>query len=319
VQNDRLIKHLETRMNPRAHRADYRRLCPPKFRQRIEWTAAMSVILLATMPSTARPCAIDDDRPARHQAAAQGDGFRSLFDGRSLDGWSGLAGHWAVEDGVITGQTTAEKPIDENTFLIWQGGELEDFELRLQFRIEAGNSGVQYRSQDLGNYRVGGYQADIDADHQYLGILYEERGRGILAQRGTRVAIDSGGAKDVQEQAFSETALLQTLRMGDWNEYVIQAQGDRLTQMLNGVTSVEVVDRQTDAARARGILALQLHAGPPMKVQFKDIFLKHIDGSSPGADSSDAASPSAVGSCPCCPMPRACRPRLGLGFRRCCR
>ena len=110
------------------------------------------------------------------------EGFRSLLEGSDLDGWGGDESLWSAKDGVITGRTTADRPLKTNTFLIWREGMVDDFELRLSYRILGGNSGIQYRSRDLGNWSVGGYQADLEAGQTYSGILYEEQGRGILAE-----------------------------------------------------------------------------------------------------------------------------------------
>lgn len=205
----------------------------------------------------------------------------ALFDGKTLDGWEGDPRFWRVEDGAITGQTTAETPLEHNTFLIWRGGELRDFELRLKFRIEGGNSGIQYRSQDLGEFRVHGYQADIDSDHQYIGILYDEGGRGILANRMLRIDIDDDGQSTETGTTGDETQLLENIRKEDWNEYVITARGNRLTQAINGFLTVDVRDAQKEQADDHGILALQIHTGPPMKVQFKDIELRSFDAEAP--------------------------------------
>jgi hypothetical protein len=201
----------------------------------------------------------------------------SLFDGKSLAGWEGDPRYWRVEDGAITGQTTSKAPLEHNTFLIWRGGQLRDFELRLQFRIEGGNSGIQYRSQDLGDFRVHGYQADIDSDHQYIGILYDEGGRGILANRTQQIAIDENGQSTTTGTTCDETKLLKNIRKGEWNEYVVTARGNRLTQSINGFVTIEVDDAQKDQADDHGVLALQIHTGPPMKVQFKNIELRSFD------------------------------------------
>ena len=119
-------------------------------------------------------------------AASNGAGYRSLFNGKDLSGWDGNPKFWSVKDGTITGQTTAENPAQGNTFLIWRLGTVEDFELHLSYRIVGGNSGIQYRSKDLGNWVVGGYQADFEAGKVFSGILYDEKGRGILAKRGAK-------------------------------------------------------------------------------------------------------------------------------------
>ena len=119
-------------------------------------------------------------------------GFKPLFDGKTLEGWDGLAGYWSVHDGAITGITTKERPLSHNTFLVYTNGTVDNFELRLKYRIANGNSGIQYRSQvlDPAKFIVGGYQADFEAGKTYSGILYEERGRGILAEREITAGVD---------------------------------------------------------------------------------------------------------------------------------
>lgn len=209
-------------------------------------------------------------------ADGAGDGFVCLFDGKSLDGWEGKTQFWSVRDGAITGQTTADNPTKGNTFLIWRGGKVGDFELRLQFRMVGGNSGIQYRSTEMDGFVVGGYQADFDASHNFIGILYEERGRGIIGVRGKKTIIGEDGKKEIDGSTCDEKAFLASLKKEDWNEYVVIAKGNHLVQKINGFTTVEVTDNQTEKSRAEGILALQLHAGPPMLVQFKDIQLKQL-------------------------------------------
>ena len=201
---------------------------------------------------------------------------KSLFNGKTLEGWSGNEKFWSVKDGAITGQTTAEKPTKGNTFLIWKGGEVKDFELKLKFKIVGGNSGIQYRSSDLGDFVVGGYQGDIEAGDKYIGILYEERGRGILAERGQTVVIGADGKKEVVGKTGDPKEIADSVKKEDWNEYVVIAKGNHLVQMINGYTTVDVTDNESSKAKASGILALQLHAGPPMTVQFKDIQLKEL-------------------------------------------
>jgi len=204
------------------------------------------------------------------------DGFESLFDGKSMDGWKGKAEFWSVEDGALTGTTTPENPTKGNTFLIYQGDDVADFELRLKFKIEGGNSGIQYRSVHLGDSVVSGYQADIDAAGKWVGILYEEKGRGILAKRGEHVKVDSDGKKSVIAKTAAEAEIAASIKKDDWNEYVLIAKGNELTQKLNGLVTIKLTDEQEDKRKASGILALQLHQGPPMKVQFKDIQLKRL-------------------------------------------
>ena len=208
------------------------------------------------------------------------EGFVAIFDGKSLDGWDGNPEFWRVEEGAIVGQTTKEKPTKANTFLIWKGGEVGDFTLKAKFKIEGGNSGIQYRSKDKGKWVANGYQADIDATGRYMGILYEEGGRGILAERGTTVVIPAGGKPQVQKdanKAADAKEIVAKLKKDDWNDYEITAKGNHLVQKINGMVTVDVTDNDEAKRAMNGILALQLHQGPPMKVQFKEILLKKVE------------------------------------------
>jgi hypothetical protein len=203
---------------------------------------------------------------------------RSLFNGRDLSGWEGDPQVWSIEDGAIVGRTTADAPIKNNTFLIWKDGKLGDFRLRLEYRIEGGNSGVQYRSKvvDAEKWIVGGYQADIDSKPVYTGILYDERGRGILAERGERATIDENGKRTATR--FADAAeLLKSVKSDGWNEYVIEARGPHLRHTINGKLMSETVDNEKEKGAASGILALQVHQGPPMTVQFRNIQLERLE------------------------------------------
>jgi len=199
----------------------------------------------------------------------------SLFDGKTLQGWSGLTANWSVQDGAITGENKADAPIGQNTFLVYDKP-VKDFELTLEFKIAGGNSGIQYRSKvfDKDKFVVGGYQADIDANKRYMGINYEERGRGIIAERGEIIAIDGQGKKSRVGSAGDADALLSKVKWEDWNRYKIVAKGNVLQHYINDQLMSEVQDSESAKAATEGVLALQLHAGPPMKVQFKNITLK---------------------------------------------
>jgi hypothetical protein len=208
---------------------------------------------------------------------------KNLFNGKDLTGWKGLD-FWSVQDGSIVGQTTKEKPTKGNTFLVWQGGEVGDFELTFKYRITDvngksegfGNSGVQYRSKvvDEKGFVVAGYQADFECGKSYSGILYEEKGRGILAQRGQKTVIKEGSKKPEVTGEVGKSAEIQAkIKPADWNEYRIVAQGGHLQHFINGVQTIDVTD-ETAVGAKKGILALQLHAGAPMKVEFKDLVLK---------------------------------------------
>jgi hypothetical protein len=199
----------------------------------------------------------------------------SIFDGKTLQGWSGLPANWSVQDGAITGENKADAPIANNTFIVYDKP-VKDFELTLEFRIMGGNSGIQYRSKlvDKDKFIVGGYQADIDAGKRYMGINYEERGRGILAERGEIIAVDAEGKKSRVGSTGDADALLSQVKWEDWNRYRIVAKGNKLQHFVNDQLMSEVQDSETSKGAAEGVLALQLHAGPPMKVQFKNIQLK---------------------------------------------
>lgn len=210
--------------------------------------------------------------------------FQSIFNGKDLSGWRGREDLWSVQEGAITGRTVAEKPIEHNTFLIWEGGPLwedgkpDNFELQASFKIQGGNSGIQYRSHvvDEAKFIVGGYQADVDAAGKYAGINYEERGRGILALRGQRVRLEGGNTKEVESFGDAEE-IGKVIKNNDWNEYRIVAEGNRLRHFINGTLTCEVIDLDKEKSSAAGIIALQLHAGPAMQVQFKDLRIKKLE------------------------------------------
>jgi hypothetical protein len=212
-------------------------------------------------------------------------GFESLFNGKDLTGWDGNPKLWSVKDGAITGQTTPENPAKGNTFLIWTNGTVADFELRCSFKMVPGddknfvNSGIQYRSKvfDPANWVVGGYQADMEAGTTYTGILYEERmTRGIMAERGQKVVFDKDGNKQVTGSVGDPKEIQATIKLRDWNEYVIIAKGNHLQHFVNGRMTVDVTDEWEAKRASSGVLALQLHAGPPMMIQFKNIRIKKL-------------------------------------------
>lgn len=205
------------------------------------------------------------------------EGFRRIFSGKNLSGWDGDLRLWSVKDGVIRGQTTKEKPAAHNTFLIWRGGTLTDFELRLSFRITSGNSGVQIRSKDRGNWRVTGYQVEVVPNRADMGLFYDEGGRGHLARAGQKALIDAKGEKRVVGSLGDAREIQRAYKEKEWNEFSIIARGNHLLQKINGVVSSEVTDEHKEGRALSGILALQIHAGPPMLVEFKDIRLKELE------------------------------------------
>ena len=215
------------------------------------------------------------------QAVAAEKGFEKIFDGKTLKGWNGNPKLWSVKDGAITGQTTKENPTKGNTFIIWEG-KTGNFDLRLDYKIIGGNSGIQYRSfkaDGPDEWRIGGYQADFEAGDTYSGICYGERFRGILSLRGKKTTLtvgDDGKLKKEVEEFAKDADIAKAIKKEDWNSYRIVARNFNLTHYINDVKTTQVVDHDRKTRRADGLLALQLHAGPPMTVQFKNIRIKEL-------------------------------------------
>ncbi len=208
-------------------------------------------------------------------------GEQTLFNGENLDGWDGNPLHWSVVNGAIVGVNTEENPTKGNTFLIWQGGSLNDFDLSLQCKIDSGNSGIQYRSfikpGKHDGWRIGGYQADFESGEKYSGICYGEAFRGILSMRGDRTTLsrdESGKLIKSVEKIGEASKLGLAVKKQEWNTYRIVAKGFRFEHYINGQKMCELIDDDEKERRSEGLLAFQVHAGPPMKVYFKDIILK---------------------------------------------
>jgi hypothetical protein len=205
--------------------------------------------------------------------------FVELFNGKNLDGWKGDAKVWSVEEGLLTGKSpeAEEDKLKSNTFAIWDGGEVGDFELIAEFRLEGdNNSGVQYRAQPNpknGPFSIVGYQADIHPAANYTGMLYDEGGRGIAAERGQKVTLQADDKKEVKPL----DGKFDPVDLSDWTTIEVQAVGNRLIHKINGDVAVDVTDEDPKNAEAKGLLALQVHAGPDMKVQYRSIKLKKLD------------------------------------------
>lgn len=196
------------------------------------------------------PVCLADEKPVAEDAAQ----FKALFNGNDLSGWQGNKDLWTVRDDMIVGKSAG---IRDNEFLVTDR-EFGDFELRLDFRLRAGqgNSGVQFRSKRVADSKaVTGYQADIG--QQYWGCLYDEHRRNkILAQ--------------------APDELNTVLKKDDWNSYVIRAVGNRIVMKVNGLTTVDYREHDADIA-TRGIIALQIHSGPAMNIAFKNIRIREMD------------------------------------------
>jgi hypothetical protein len=208
---------------------------------------------------------------------------KELFNGKDLTGWEGDARVWSVENGAIVGHTK-DVPLKNNTFLIWKDGKVGDFKLTCEFKLEGGNSGIQYRSKviDPKEWIVGGYQADMDGVNQYTGIMYEERGRGILAKRGEKLTIDRDGKKE-SESIGDPAELAKVIHKDDWNTYEIEAIGPTLKHTINGTLMSETIDHEAKKRATSGVLALQVHANlpAPMTVSYRKIRLEELDAKKP--------------------------------------
>jgi type 1 glutamine amidotransferase len=203
-------------------------------------------------------------------------GFKSLFNSKDLSGWKGNPRIWSVKDGAITGQTTEQNRISENNFLIWTGDDVTDFELRLKFRIENGNSGIYFRSEErtaVHPEHLVGPQADFSADNRWTGVVIEYTRRGILAERGQKVEIDNKGKIKVTGSVGDSKGLLKHVKAKDWNDYTVIANRGHIILKINDVVMCEIDDNDPKRVPT-GKLALQVHQGPPMLVQFKDIRLR---------------------------------------------
>lgn len=214
-------------------------------------------------------------------------GFVSLFNGTDLTGWDGDPRLWSVKDGVIHGETTKEKKAKRNTFLIWQGGDVADFELKLTFRCNStNNSGVQYRSRHItdpsapNKWVVRGYQHEIRNENtapNVPGFIYDEGGkRKRICLAGEKARWDKDG-KTLIKKILTDEEIKALVKLDDWNEVRIVAKGQRLKHFLNGKKILDCTDAHPDLALPSGVIALQLHGGKPMWAEFKDISLKKLD------------------------------------------
>lgn len=225
-------------------------------------------------------CTGDLDAPAQPVSGSGGvaadpeEGFARLFNGTDLTGWSGDPRIWSVVDGAITGQTTSADQLQANDFLTWQGGLPADFELRLDFKLIGGNSGIYFHGEPRSEGdRLVGPQADFSADHRWTGVLMEWKKRDVLAERGQKVEIDAQGHRRIVGSVGDPDELLGHVKNEAWNEYTLVTRGVHTQLKINGVVMCDVLDR--DPRRTpKGRLAVQVHRGPPMKVQFRNIRMK---------------------------------------------
>jgi len=213
-------------------------------------------------------------------------GFIPMFDGKTLNGWEGDPKYWRVEDGEIIGEITPATIIKVNTFLIWKGGQPADFELKCEYRISSkGNSGINYRSTRVDSlpYALKGYQLDLDGKDKYnlgypkySGQNYEERGRQFLAPRGQRTVIETGKPPVMTDSLGSKETLLKSIKYDDWNEIDLVVKGNNMKHYINGTLMSEVTDNDLVNRKMSGLIGVQVHVGPPMKIEFKDFRIKYL-------------------------------------------
>jgi len=229
-----------------------------------------------SLPSEVSWDAVDTVIALKVAAPAKGSGKAvSIFNGKDLNGWDGAPGWWQVEDGALTAQSTPEKPCKECNYLIWKGGQPADFELTCDFKLSASaNSGVQIRSETRPNWDTFGYQADMTGDGGLVGYVYHHQ-RGLIAERGEKVTITVDGKREAQKIGDS-AELLKNFKKEEWNQYRIICLGPDITLYVNDVLMCQITDNDAQTAAKSGIIALQMHPGPPMKVQFKNIVLKEL-------------------------------------------
>ena len=224
-------------------------------------------------------------------------GFYPIFDGQNLDGWEGDPKYWRIENGVLVGEVTPETILKNNSFIIYKKEQPENFEIKLEYRIsDFGNSGINYRSEILANnpYALRGYQADIDGQNKYTGQNYEEKKRTTLAYRGEQVVINQmpesldpnnlrsnvskncWQTRDVVASLKSKKSLESQIKNNDWNQVHIIVNGNRLQHYINGQLLSDVTDLDTINRTLNGYIGVQVHVGPPMKIEYRNMKLKHL-------------------------------------------
>jgi hypothetical protein len=243
------------------------------------------------------------NKPSAERGAGNADqeqsdeGFIPIFDGKTLSNWEGDSTYWSVENGCLVGEVTPATILNRNTFIIWRGGAPKDFELKLEYKISKnGNSGVNYRSEliDTILFALRGYQCDIDGQNRYTGQNYEERKRTTLAYHGQKVTVNAQADPKVQGSlrnniknnawqsveitgSLGEPDSLNTfIHDEDWNECYLIVRGNRMLHYINDVLMSDVTDNDSINRSFSGLIGVQVHVGPPMKVEYRNIRLKEL-------------------------------------------
>ncbi|MEM6844125.1 MAG: DUF1080 domain-containing protein [Bacteroidota bacterium] len=254
------------------------------------------LFLIASLSTRCQTVSQNTDEDALSPSESE-EGFQTIFDGETLNGWEGDSTYWRVENGSLIGEITPETLVASNSFIIWQGGTPDNFELKTEFRItENGNSGINYRSEQIDTipHALRGYQADIDGKNRYTGQNYEEKKRTTLAYQGEQATItsqdnpDKPGSlranvernawihRDVTASLGESDSLKNHIKMGGWNEMHLVVNGNRLQHYVNGVLMSDVTDDDTVNRSMQGQLGVQVHVGPPMQVEYRNIKLKNL-------------------------------------------
>lgn len=213
------------------------------------------------------------------EAHESGAGFVRIFDGKSLNGWDGDPLYWSVKDGAILGKITPETILERNTFLIWREGTTGDFELKLEYRIsEEGNSGICYRCIEVPGlpWALKGYQSDIDGKGQWNGQNYQERVRTFLGLRGQVTRISEGEDPVALGSLGDMDHLGELVKKDDWNQVHLIVRGNIMIHMINGHVMSLVVDDDPINRTMDGLLGFQVHVGPPMTVEYRNILIKRL-------------------------------------------
>ena len=253
-----------------------------------------------------------DPYPAASAAVlnrGRSNGFAMLFNGKNLNGWTGDRTYWSVQNGAITGVT--DGTLKMNRFLTWKGSTVRNFDLRVKVKVSpGGNSGIQYRGTsrpDLGLDVVTGYQCDVVAKNpNYNGMLYEEKGRRILAHTGEKVIVDPEG-----QSWIIETLPVKQFPADEWHEYRVLVKGNHHQHWINDHMTADLIDLDPKGRSLEGVLAVQVHVGPKMKIQFKDFRIKHLPDDLPLLGPEDVTIPEgALGVRPQGRLPKDWKPPI---------
>ena len=207
------------------------------------------------------------------------EGFIKIFNGKNLEGWQGDTLYWRVQDGILTGEVTAATLLKRNSFIIWKTKQPENFELQVDYRVSAhGNSGVNYRSVliDTLPFALKGYQADIDGEDNWSGQNYEERGREFLALRGQKVILENNQKPLLVASLGAKDSLQTFIKKEGWNTYRLVVNGNRMLHYINGVLMSDVTDNDKASRAMKGYIGVQVHVGPPMKIEYRDFMIKEM-------------------------------------------